>query len=169
MPPFTPPEFPRPARRLDETADEVLSLIQKEAFMPALRALNASVPHRFTAIFKVDGDRVRNVLLFDKLNLPPPESFTNFPLADSFCQFVLRDSFLHVDDSTQEAMLAGSPYQGVIRAYHAVALTLLSAEVVGTLAHFDPAPQTLDDAHFGLLVMASRALPEILVASQVWA
>jgi GAF domain-containing protein len=162
------PAMHQPRRRLEETANEVLSLIQQQEFAQALRELNASVPHRFTAIFKIDGDRVRNVLLFDKLDEPVPEPLTNFPLADSFCQFVLRDSFLHVDDSTREPMLAGSPYQGVIRAYHAVALTLLGAEVVGTLAHFDLAPQTLDQEHFALLVLASRTLPEILVASEVW-
>lgn len=168
MPTSNTPVVHPPERRLDEIADEVLSLIQQQAFAQALRELNASVPHRYTAIFKVVGDRVRNVLLFDKRGEPLPAPLSDFPLADSFCQFVLRDSFLHVDDSLQEPMLAGSPYHGVIRAYHAVALTLLGAEVVGTLAHFDPEPRTLDPAHFGLLVLASRTLPELLVASEAW-
>lgn len=168
MPPTQPLPLTPPERRFEDTADEVLSLIQQQAFQEALRQLNASVPHRFSAIFRIEGDRVRNVLLVDKLNQPLPPHFVDFPLADSFCQFVMRDSFLHVDDSTHEAMLDGSPYQGVIRAYHAVALTLLGAEVIGTLAHFDTAPQSLDDAHFGLLVLASRTLPEFLVRSEVW-
>ncbi|SFP31711.1 hypothetical protein SAMN05443579_110157 [Variovorax sp. PDC80] len=157
-----------PRQRLEATADSVLSLIQAQAFEHALRALNAAVPHRFTAIFKVDGDQVRNVLLIDKLGQPRPERFAVFPLADSFCRFVLRDAFLHVEDSSQEALLDGSPYQGMIRAYHAVALTLLDARVVGTLSHFDTAPQKLDDADFGLLVLAARTLPDYLVNAAIW-
>ncbi|MFS2051390.1 guanylate cyclase [Variovorax sp. Varisp41] len=163
---FTLPTPPR--RRLEASADTVLSLIQAQAFEHALRALNAAVPHRFTAIFKLQGDEVRNVLLIDKLGQPRPERFAVFPLADSFCRFVLRDAFLHVEDSTREALLDGSPYQGVIRAYHAVALTLLDARVVGTLSHFDTVPRKLDDGHFGLLVLAARALPEYLVDADIW-
>jgi hypothetical protein len=166
MPPTT---LPPPTQRTDASADSVLSLIQQREFERALRALNAGVPHRYSGIFRLDGDMVRNVLLVDKLEQPRPERFAVFPLADSFCQFVMRDSFLHVDDSTHEALLDGSPYQGVIRAYHAVALTLLDARVVGTVSHFDTVPQALDDAQFSLLVLAARALPEYLVQSHPWA
>lgn len=150
------------------SAEHVLHVLWSDGIEAALRLMNSRVPHRYTAIFRCQGDHVRVVCSVDKTHSVWPEALTEFPLGDSFCQFVMRDSFLRVDDAIHEPLLAGSPYQSRIRSYHALSLTMLSGEVVGTVAHFDPAPGPLSDDEFDLLALTSRVLPEYLDDWDPW-
>ncbi|KQP21994.1 GAF domain-containing protein [Pseudorhodoferax sp. Leaf267] len=99
-----------------------------------------------------------NTHLYDKQGEPPLPGLSSVLLTDSFCQVVLRDGGLCMEDSTHDARVAGSPYQGMVVAYHGVPITSDSGELVGTLCHFDLRQQLLPDDEFECLQQAARLL-----------
>lgn len=124
-----------------------------------LKYLNDGVPHRYTAVYRFDGDLLRNVLLCDKLDQIRPDFLLAVPFKHSFCQFVLRDQAFRTEDSRQDRRLDGNPYQGVVISYHSVPLTPGNeGSLWGTLSHFDMSSLTLPDSEFELLQTAARLL-----------
>lgn len=124
----------------------------------ALAYLNKGVPHRYTAVYRFDGDLLRNVLLCDKLDQVRPDFLLAVPFKHSFCQFVLRDQAFRTEDSRKDRRLDGNPYQGVVISYHSVPLTLDEGSLWGTLSHFDMHSLALPDEEFELLQGAARLL-----------
>ena len=136
--------------------DDVRAAMHEGGVSAALSVLNAGVPHRYSAIFKLDGPLLRNTHMFDKLGQLRPEGLETVVLAESFCQVVLRDGFLLVDHSGRERQLDGSPYQNVVVAYHGVPILDNAGELSGTLCHFDMVEQSLSDPEFACLQEAAR-------------
>ncbi len=130
--------------------------------MAGLRELNQGVPHRYSGIFKLDGDLLQNTHMFDKQGLPRPDGLQTVVLADSFCQIVLRDGYLLADHSGREPRLDASPYQNVVVAYHGVPILDNGGELAGTLCHFDMVEQGISDAEFACLQMAARLFASAL-------
>ena len=131
----------------------------------ALAYLNEAVPHRYSAIYRMDGSKLENLFLHDKQGELRPEFLAVVPFEVSFCQFVLRDGSFRTDDSAKDARLDGHPYQGVMVCYHGTPLVDLRGELMGTLCHFDVSAHGLDDAEFELLQQAARILPAYLPAA----
>ncbi|MBS0343300.1 MAG: guanylate cyclase [Proteobacteria bacterium] len=124
-----------------------------------LAYLNNGVPHRYTAVYRFDGDLLRNALLHDKLDQVRPDFLLAVPFKHSFCQFVLRDQMFRTEDSRQDRRLDGNPYQGVVISYHSVPLTLPDdGSMWGTLSHFDMHSVALPDEEFTLLQGAASLL-----------
>ena len=124
-----------------------------------LEYLNNGVPHRYTAVYRFDGDLLRNVLLRDKLDQIRPDFLLAVPFKHSFCQFVLRDQAFRTEDSRQDRRLDGNPYQGVVISYHSVPLMLVDEGTMwGTLSHFDMHSMPLSDEEFALLQGAATLL-----------
>ncbi|WP_395345227.1 hypothetical protein [Variovorax sp. UC122_21] len=94
--------------------DEVCT---QEGISSALAVLNAAVPHRYTAVFRLSDRRMVNVALVDKHGEPLPEFLAEVPIASSFCQYVLRDGSFLTGDSSSDRRLNGHPYQGVMLSY----------------------------------------------------
>lgn len=124
----------------------------------ALAFLNAGVPHRYSAVYRLDGNTLRNILLFDKVGEVRPAFLAEVPFNTSFCQFVIRDGLFRTSDSANDRRLDGHPYQGVMVSYHGVPI-LAHGEIWGTLCHFDVAVQPLADAEFDLLREAAIVTP----------
>lgn len=124
----------------------------------ALEYLNKGVAHRYTAMYRFDGELLRNVLLCDKLDQVRPDFLLAVPFEHSFCQFVRRDQAFRTEDSRQDRRLDGNPYQGVVISYHSVPLTRDDGSLWGTLSHFDMHSVPLPDEEFQLLESAGRLL-----------
>jgi len=131
----------------------------------ALAYLNEAVPHRCSAVYRVDGGMLRNIYLHDKKHEARPEFLAVVPFEVSFCQFVLRDGAFQTGDSGADSRLDGHPYQGVMVSYHGVPLTDAAGSLIGTLCHFDVTAHGLADDEFELLQRAARVLPEYLPRS----
>jgi len=147
------------AVRSSEVFSETLHARGTEA---AIAYLNAGVPHRYTAVYRLDGQILRNVILHDKAGEMRPEFLESVAMADSFCQFVLRDGVFRTDDSAKDTRLDGHPYQGVMVCYHGVPLMDNKGDLWGTLCHFDVQQLGLADDEFDLLQRAARRLPAYL-------
>lgn len=134
-----------------------------EATGPAgLAFLNARVPHRYTAVYRLDGAVLRNVHLFDKEGVVTPDFLETVPLQDSFCQFVMRDGGFTCNDTAGDRRLDGHKYQGVMGSYHGLPLLDNHGELYGTLCHFDTERHALPDEEFALLQKVARVLPAYL-------
>ncbi|AVS71739.1 guanylate cyclase [Paracidovorax avenae] len=143
---------------LDLTSPQLLAILRGRGLGAGMEALNANVAHRYTGVFRVDGPRLFNVHVYDKLGQARPEALAVVELADSFCQFVLRDGELLTENSLHEDKLAHSPFRGVVVAYHGVPIGDNAGGLWGTLCHFDYEERELTPAQYELLKAAGHML-----------
>jgi GAF domain-containing protein len=127
-----------------------------------LRAMNSGVAHRYSGIFALDGELLRNTHMFDKLGEVRPEALEVVVLKDSFCQIVLREGFFLTDNTQQDRRLDYSPFQGVVMSYHGVPLLNDRGDLHGTLCHFDLVEQAISDEELACLQFTARLLPSYL-------
>lgn len=134
------------------------SLLAAGDAQAALAHLNAAVPHRYTAIYRLEGGVMTNVLLVDKAGEVVPEFLAAVPFEDSFCQFVLKFGRFGTEHSNRERSLDGHRYQGVMVSYTGVPISVPGTPLWGTLCHFDTAEWPVSDELFDALGRASRSL-----------
>lgn len=140
------------------------STLRSQGAQAGIAYLNEGVPHRYTAVYRIEGGLLRNVLLHDKLGEVRPDFLEVVRFEDSFCQFVLRDGAFRTDNSALDTRLDGHPYQGAMICYHGVPMLGREGELIGTLCHFDVKDLGVQDAEFGLLTRAGRVLSDFLPA-----
>ena len=155
LPPFQP------------TADvvEFVERCNSYGLTAGLTGLNSRVPHRYTALYRLDHATLRNIELVDKANETKPEFLAAVPLSHSFCQFVLRDGSFLTSNSAQEDRLDGHPYKGVMVSYHGVPVLDDKGELFGSLCHFDVAERSLPDSEFEHLQGVARSIAPYLGAA----
>lgn len=124
----------------------------------ALAMLNATVPHRYTALYRLDGARLRSLYFHDRLGQPQPGHLAVIEIGESYCQYVLRDGAFLTDNSAFDQRLDGHPSQGVMVAYHGVPVLGPGGAMLGALCHFDTEPRGLVRTQFDLLVQATQRL-----------
>lgn len=129
----------------------------------ALAYLNAGVPHRYSAIYRLQDGMFENIYLHDKQAEVIPEFLAVVPFEVSFCQFVLRDTAFSTVDSAADKRLDRHKYQGVVASYHGVPILDETGELAGTLCHFDVVTHPLCETEFELLEHAGRAFPARLL------
>lgn len=137
-------------------------LLDQQGVNAGLAYLNSRVPYRFTAIYTLHGEAMRNTHFFDRVGGFELGELREVPLTDSFCQFVLRDGLFVTNDSGGDARLDGHPYQGVVVSYVGLPLTDASGELVGTFCHLDLVSHPVDDAEFAFLQQVAQLLPSFL-------
>lgn len=142
--------------------EEFTRVLREEGIVASLRFLNGRVDHRCTAIYRLQDMSVCNLYLYDRQGELLPESLGVVPLTDSFCQHALRDGVLRIDDSRDSDLVTGSPFKGVVIAYHGLPLVGRDGNLFGTLCHFDFVPRELSDDEFAFLQKAVRLLPSHL-------
>jgi GAF domain-containing protein len=131
--------------------------------MAGLQLLNARVPHRYTAVYRLLDDELRCEHLVDKTGAATPDILVAVPLRDSFCQYVFREGVFVIEDSAKDRRLDGHPYQGTVAAYHAVPVLGGQGELRGTLCHLDTEPRVLPDSEIEYLQKTSRSLAAFLL------
>jgi len=68
-------------------AEQFQARIDSDGLQTSMRWLNQQVPYRFTAIFRFDGDMLRNVCLVDKLNSEITRC-DDQPITESYCIYI---------------------------------------------------------------------------------
>ena len=128
----------------------------------ALGYLNARVPHRYTAVYRLADGTLRNIHIYDKLGEITPEFLQEVPLQDSFCQFVLKDGMFSTCDCAADSRLDGHKYQGTMGSYHGLPILDNAGELFGTICHFDTERFALSDEEFEVFKQAAKLLPRYL-------
>lgn len=123
----------------------------------ALAFLNRRSPHRYTAIYKLDGDVMLNVGIYDRLGqvaspLPPT------PRDHSLCSYVQPAQAFVSEDVLTDARLATHFQRGLINAYVGLPLSRGPRHLYGTLCQMDPQAQHLPDGEYRFLEMIAPLL-----------
>lgn len=115
--------------------DAFTTLLQHEGLHAALNYLNSRTPHRYTGIFRFDGDTLRNEVLFDRNQLAVRRG-DDVPLAVTYCSLVGR-----TQAPVQILDAATDPFAQSIRtsvvSYCGVLMRDAQGQPYGTLCHYD--------------------------------
>jgi len=141
--------------------DEIRQVLEEEGLQAGLGVLNARVAHRFTAVYRLDANVLRNIAIVDKLGELVPDHLLAVPLASSFCQFVLRDGFFK-RMGNPDARLNGHPFEEAVLSYVGVPLTQDGGDLIGTFCHFDFPAISIADEEFEFMRKVAIALPRYL-------
>ena len=152
-----------PSTLLTPPIAEFAQVLSREGAVAGLRFLNRRVEHRCTAIYRLEALTVRNLYIYDREGALLPELLGVVPLGDSFCQHALRDGSFLSDDTRTDPRVEGSPFKGVVVAYHGLPLLDNACELFGSLCHFDFVPRSLPDEEFEFLQHAARVLSSYLM------
>lgn len=138
-----------------------LAMLQRQldagGIMAALRSLNARVGHRFTAVYKFQGEMQRAVFICDKLGQPGP-CLNAIPIADSLSRFITPTQPFGVADSTTDGRLSEYKYRGVVASYYGVSLSQAGGKPVGSLCHFDFDVQPVPEPEECIFMNRARSL-----------
>lgn len=145
-----------------DTLDQLRAALREGGIDGGLKFLNERIDHRYTAVYRLQDARLRNLGLYDKAGEMRPEYLAEVPLDVSFCQFVLRDGSFTTGNSAEDDRLDGHPYKGVMMAYHGVPVSDARGRLMGTLCHFDLVERGLSDDNFLLMQQAAGVLREFI-------
>ncbi|HYF43383.1 MAG TPA: GAF domain-containing protein [Ramlibacter sp.] len=127
----------------------------------ALRFLNSRTPHRFTGVYRYDGDMLRNMALFDRFE-PDHQRGIDIPMANAYCANVGRTreplEFANARLDGRFPYLEGSP----VVCYSGVLISTPQGEPYGTLCHYDVRPCDPRTSDIPLLKAAAPLIYEAL-------
>lgn len=127
-----PPDF-------SDELSSVESALRTSGVHGALGVLNRRVPHRFTGIYRFDGDTLRNVALFDRWTPDQPDG-ADAPMGETFCAIVQKlDQPVQVTDGAQDERFPWMQANPVA-SYCGAPIRDAEGMAVGTLCHFDLEP-----------------------------
>lgn len=108
----------------------------RDGLHAALRYLNSRTPHRFTGVYRFDGDMLRNMALFDRFE-PEQQQGIDIPISHAYCANVGRSreplEFADAEGDGRFPYLAASP----VVCYSGVLIASPEGVPYGTLCHYD--------------------------------
>jgi GAF domain-containing protein len=136
--------------------------LKEGGIQAALKFINSRSNHRFTSIYRFDGDTLHNLYLYDRAN-PEFGLFPDAPLCESYCSIVNETAATFTThDSLRDARVWGHPKRELILSYCGIPLTRKDGTLFGTLCHFDFLPHVIDRSEVEFLeVIAPDLLNEL--------
>jgi hypothetical protein len=123
-------------QEMDSEITEFATLVQQHGVHAALAYLNRRTPHRYTGLFRFDGDFLRNEVLVDG-NQPLVRQGDATPLAATFCSLVGRQQApLEILEVTTDPQFVGLVDTPVV-SYCGVLMRDDQGQPYGTLCHYD--------------------------------
>jgi CheY-like chemotaxis protein len=122
------------------TARRVREALASGGVHAALAFLNKHASHRFTGLYRFDGDTLRSLSLFDRED-PSALVGDDAPMSETYCAVVARERAPFVTaDATVDPRLVEHPSRLSVRSYCGVLLRNSDSTPFGSLCHFDAAP-----------------------------
>ena len=137
-------------------------LFSRQGTNAALKFLNQRVPHRFSAIYRLDKNDLEIVELIDKLDDAATAPLSRVPFSQSFCEIAVRDAGVKTSNSALDKKLDGLPNQGVLLSYVGLPLMQQAGNLYGTLCHYDTIEQDISDAEFAFLQQAAALMNRLI-------
>ncbi|KAF1048753.1 MAG: hypothetical protein GAK38_01197 [Xylophilus sp.] len=150
---------------LAESTHEFELLLARGGLAAAIGWLNASVPHRYTAAYRIAAAQLHSVYVHDKRGELPPGNLSTVDLDRSFCQFAVQANGAIVADAASDPRLADISAASKVVAYCGVPIGAGDVDLFGTLCHFDSQARAVTDAQFALLEAAGQQLYPYLMAA----
>ena len=131
--------------------------LEQGGLVEALRFLNLRTPHRFTGVYRFDGETLRNVALVDKW-LPGTQVGDDVPLARAYCSHLLGNGgSLDLGDGRTDPRTPGMQDSSVVSYCGSVILDE-QEQPWGALCHFDEAYCQSRTSEVPLLVSAAKSV-----------
>lgn len=145
----------------DETIiNEIREILDQAGVHAVLGYLNRRTPHRFTGIYRFDGDMLRNLYLFDSFN-SRETSGEDAPMANTYCSLVKVEKKLEIRDAAKDQRVMGK-IDTPVMSYCGVLIRDESARPFGTLCHFDMKRCQEPSTEFGLMEEAAKLLAPLV-------
>jgi hypothetical protein len=152
---------PRPA------AGDLVALqreLRQEGLRGALTFLNARTPHRYTGVFRFDGEMLRSVLLVDKHDAGV-ERGDDVPLSQAFCSVVhATQEPLEIVDGRTDPRYPQLRNVAVV-SYCGTMIRDGAGQPFGALCHYDMQPCQTRLSDMPLLVAATPLIYQALAVS----
>ncbi|SMB84890.1 GAF domain protein [Hymenobacter roseosalivarius DSM 11622] len=116
---------------------EFTSVLQQHGIHTALQYLNSRTPHRYTGVFRFDGDQLRNEALYDRRDPANVQQGPAAPMEATYCALVGRQQApLEITDATTDPRVKGVVDTPVV-SYCGVLIRDSEGKAFGTLCHYD--------------------------------
>ena len=145
---------------------QLQDVLDNQGLNAALMFLNARVPHRYTAVYRLSDAYLRRLGFIDKEGGPGLE-FAEVPFKDSFCEVAVKEPPLVVTDMATDARLQAHSNPRQLMSYVGLPLSVGPGALYGTLCHYDTSPHPLSDAELSFLEQASELLLRFCLRSWV--
>jgi GAF domain-containing protein len=143
---------------------EVREVLRREGAHGVLRYLNARTSHRFTGLYRFDGDVLRNVALFDRAH-PRTERGTDAPLHQTYCSMVgARQRTVAIEDAARDPRVADHPARDAVVSYCGALVRAPDGRALGTLCSFDVEARPVPSDEIPLMEMVAPLLAEAVLA-----
>lgn len=146
---------------INESLAQFRSALESGGLHSGLQFLNARTDYRYTAIYKLDGQMMRNISLYDRQG-ETTAKLVEVPLGESFCQFVMAENGFITSNSAEDARLVEHAYRGILNAYFGLPLSREPGTIYGTFCHFDFEPKVIPDSEIRLLEALTPVLMDHL-------
>ena len=129
------PVAPIPANEMLPEIGEFTEMLAKQGVHAALDYLNRRTPHRYTGLFRFDGDTLRSEVLLDRLQ-PSVRQGLDVPMAATYCSLVGRqEAPLNILDAATDPQAQG--VDTPVISYCGVLIRDHQGRAYGTLCHYD--------------------------------
>lgn len=144
-----------PDSSLDEL-QEFKAALETSGVHGALGYLNKRTPHRYTGIYRYEGDTLRNLAIYDRYE-PAVQKGEDAPMAATYCSLLQKQQALEITDAAEDTRVRGIVITPVV-SYCGVSVKDAKGNPFGSLCHFDMkrCQQRLSD--FPLLEAAAEIL-----------
>ena len=91
---------------LDSSLETFKALLKNSGLHDALRFLSHRTPHRYTGVYKFDGETLRNLALYDSYD-PKLIKGEDAPMAATYCSLVQTQGKLGINDAENDKRVKG--------------------------------------------------------------
>lgn len=131
--------------------------LAEQGLLPALRFLNARTAHRYTGVFRFDGDMLRNIALIDRWEADVTGG-DDVPLAQAYCAHLARTGeSLTVEHGPTDARVPWMSSSSIL-SYCGAVINAPDGSRWGALCHFDTLPCESSGSEVPLLDAAATLL-----------
>lgn len=146
---------------LSTHAEAVRRVLAERGIPAALALLNKRTQHRFTGIYKLQGDAMHAVQVFDRTG--QQRSWVRaIPLGKSLCRYAIQHGEFQVTSASTDRRVANHPYRGLVESYYGRLLLGREGEPYGTFIHFDLSAREVDAQEVNFLREVVPLLGEYL-------
>lgn len=140
--------------------EQLRGIVAERGVRAGLIYLNGLSEHRFTALYRFDGDNLHNVVFYDRENLSMT-STESIPVLDSYCVFVRdSDATFNIDCAAEDDRLGDHVKRDEIQSYCGVPLRNDDGTLFGTICHFDFTASRISEENIELMEDIAPVLKE---------
>ncbi|MBA2690795.1 MAG: GAF domain-containing protein [Burkholderiales bacterium] len=120
-------------------------ILANDGVRAAVVYLNSLTRHRFTSLYRFDGETLHNLIFYDREN-PEIQNCSDIPVLASYCVFVRESrATFATHDAQQDERVGNHPKRKTVQAYCGVPLLDQDGKMFGTICHFDFKPGRIAD------------------------